>query len=312
MRPGTGGCLLTTLLALSAGAGVIRYDLRYTFVYQQTSAAPPTTPGVYVWSSRVDLEESGDASLASVTTPGNIGAFLFPVGESSFLASRSFASEASMNWSFPAGSYTITLAGGTLGGIATLINRPATTFYPQAIPSFTPASLNAIASAPVTLPWPLAFNSFSLPAGANAGQTVLRITTESGTEIFSTPLGAGASGVLIPAGTMLPSTPYRLRLAFSAQQSNPSAGFPGATAVVAFDRETIYAFTTKAACKADLNGDTVVDDTDFVIFSDAYQILLCSDAAMPPGCPADIVRDGVVDDTDFVVFARAYEALVCP
>ncbi len=312
MRSCIGGCLLTMLLATSAGAGVIRYDLRYTFVYQQTSPTPPTTPGVYVWSSRVDLEESGDASLASVTTPGNIGAFLFPVGESSFLASRSFASEASMNWSFPAGSYTITIAGGTLGGIAAALNRPAATFYPQAIPTFTPASLNAIAAAPVTIPWPLTFNSFSLPPGANSGQTVLRITTESGTEIFSAPLVAGASGVLIPANTMLPATNYRLRLAFSAQQANPSTGFPGATAFVAFDRETIYAFGTRAACKADLTGDTIVDDADFVIFSEAYQILLCADASMPSGCPADLVTDGLVDDTDFVVFSQAYEALVCP
>lgn len=312
MRSSAGGIALTLLLAHCATAGVIRFDLRYTFVYQQTTAAPPTTPGVYVWSSRVDLEESGDASLASVTTPGNIGAFLFPVGESSFLASRSFASEASMNWSFPPGSYTITLAGGTLGGIATSIVRPSSTFYPQAIPSFTPATLNAIAAAPVSIPWPLSFNGFSLPSGANAGQTTLRITTESGTEIFSAPLSAAASGVVVPAGTMLPSTNYRLRLAFSAQQSNPSSGFPGATAVVAFDRETIYAFTTRATCIADLNNDTIVDDTDFVIFADAYQILLCSDPLMPAGCASDLVRDGAVDDTDFVVFAQAYQSLVCP
>ncbi len=66
------------------------------------------------------------------------------------------------------------------------------------------------------------------------------------------------------------------------------------------------------ACPGDLNGDGLVDDSDFVAFAAAYDLLLCSDPGMPPGCPADLNGDGFVDDADFVLFASAYDQLLCP
>jgi hypothetical protein len=65
-------------------------------------------------------------------------------------------------------------------------------------------------------------------------------------------------------------------------------------------------------CLGDLNGDGQVDDRDFVIFVAAYNLLLCTDPAMPPNCPADLNDDGQVDDSDFVLFVAAYDLLVCP
>jgi len=65
-------------------------------------------------------------------------------------------------------------------------------------------------------------------------------------------------------------------------------------------------------CPADINGDGVVDDTDFSLFAVAYNILDCADPAMPAGCPADINGDGFVDDSDFSGFVVAYNQLVCP
>jgi len=65
-------------------------------------------------------------------------------------------------------------------------------------------------------------------------------------------------------------------------------------------------------CPADLNGDHVVNDFDFLIFLPAYDILDCADPTMPQGCPADINEDGVVDDADFLIFLPAYDTLVCP
>lgn len=67
-----------------------------------------------------------------------------------------------------------------------------------------------------------------------------------------------------------------------------------------------------AKCTGDLNSDGVVNDADFVAFAFAYNLLLCSDPAMPAGCPADLNRDTFVDDTDFSIFVGAYDALVCP
>ncbi|MBS0190804.1 MAG: M12 family metallo-peptidase [Phycisphaerales bacterium] len=65
-------------------------------------------------------------------------------------------------------------------------------------------------------------------------------------------------------------------------------------------------------CPADFNCDTTVDDSDFVLFSDAYSLFDCSDPNMPAGCPADLTHDGFVDDNDFVLFSDAYTALLCP
>ncbi|MBS0190157.1 MAG: immunoglobulin domain-containing protein [Phycisphaerales bacterium] len=72
------------------------------------------------------------------------------------------------------------------------------------------------------------------------------------------------------------------------------------------------AISVAAACPSDLNHDAVVDDSDFVLFAGAYDLLLCSDPAMPAGCPADLNADTFVDDADFSIFAVAYDNLLCP
>jgi len=66
------------------------------------------------------------------------------------------------------------------------------------------------------------------------------------------------------------------------------------------------------ACRSDLSADGYVDDTDFVQFAVAYDLLDCTDPNMPAGCPADVNGDGFVDDGDFVLFATAYDLLECP
>ncbi|MBX3387957.1 MAG: hypothetical protein KF691_00735 [Phycisphaeraceae bacterium] len=69
---------------------------------------------------------------------------------------------------------------------------------------------------------------------------------------------------------------------------------------------------TESSCPGDLNGDGFVDDADFVIFVNAYNILDCFDPSMPTGCPADLNGDDFVDDADFVIFVAAYNELICP
>ncbi|MBX3387950.1 MAG: hypothetical protein KF691_00700 [Phycisphaeraceae bacterium] len=66
------------------------------------------------------------------------------------------------------------------------------------------------------------------------------------------------------------------------------------------------------SCPGDINNDGFVDDSDFVLFVAAYNILDCSDPSMPAGCPADLNNDGFVDDADFVIFVGAYNQLLCP
>ncbi len=89
----------------------------------------------------------------------------------------------------------------------------------------------------------------------------------------------------------------RLGMVFSS--TAPNSGGPGGLRI---------AMRIRVDCIGDLNGDQVVDDTDFSIFAVAYNVLDCGDAAMAVGCPADFNLDGVVDDADFLVFAPAYDA----
>ena len=82
-----------------------------------------------------------------------------------------------------------------------------------------------------------------------------------------------------------------------------------------FQRSFISAVTVERlaiTCVGDLNGDNVVDDSDFQIFASAYDLLLCSDPVMPVGCPSDFNSDAVVDDSDFILFVGAYDRLLCP
>lgn len=65
-------------------------------------------------------------------------------------------------------------------------------------------------------------------------------------------------------------------------------------------------------CPGDLNNDGLVDDLDFVIFANSYNVYDCADPTMPDYCLADLNRDEVVDDNDFVIFANAYDQLLCP
>ncbi|MBX3381779.1 MAG: hypothetical protein KF805_16925 [Phycisphaeraceae bacterium] len=74
-----------------------------------------------------------------------------------------------------------------------------------------------------------------------------------------------------------------------------------------------YTLQVNGSCAtSDLSGDGFVNDVDFVLFASAYNLLVCTDPAMPAGCPADINKDGFVDDSDFLFFVSAYDALICP
>lgn len=57
-------------------------------------------------------------------------------------------------------------------------------------------------------------------------------------------------------------------------------------------------------CPGDFNGDSEVDDTDFVLFADYYQAFFD-----PRG---DLNGDSLTDDVDFVQFANGYDRLACP
>lgn len=60
-------------------------------------------------------------------------------------------------------------------------------------------------------------------------------------------------------------------------------------------------------CAPDLNGDGVIDDVDFVLFAQNYDLF-----SVPPASGAcDFNDDAQIDDVDFVIFASAYDQYVC-
>lgn len=92
---------------------------------------------------------------------------------------------------------------------------------------------------------------------------------------------------------------------FTGQPSPPPSGDVAKQPIIG-------TYNIATVCSGDLNNDGYVDDSDFVLFVNAYNILDCADPAMPAGCPADFNGDGVVDDGDFVIFVQSYDLLVCP
>ncbi|MBX3388907.1 MAG: S8 family serine peptidase [Phycisphaeraceae bacterium] len=64
----------------------------------------------------------------------------------------------------------------------------------------------------------------------------------------------------------------------------------------------------RVLCAGDLNGDSLVEDSDFEIFIQAYNELIA------PGGPytgADFNGDGFTDDEDFQYFVQSYDQLLC-
>ena len=91
--------------------------------------------------------------------------------------------------------------------------------------------------------------------------------------------------------------------------ANPRYLFNGAASGV-YNRVAVLG--SWASCAADFNGDGQVDDVDFVLFAQQYDLFVCSAPGMPAGCAADLDDNGQVDDVDFVLFAQQYDGFVCP
>ncbi len=137
------------------------------------------------------------------------------------------------------------------------------------------------------------------PPNAGPGLVVVPLNTSA----FFAELNARIpQGSIIIGGsitTLVGNSPQRI-FGFSGYEP----GFGG--------RATLSLTIGEAPCPGDLNSDGQVDDSDFVLFASAYNLLDCADPAMPAGCPSDLNADTTVDDSDFVVFAAAYNELVCP
>lgn len=144
---------------------------------------------------------------------------------------------------------------------------------------------------------------WKIPSGhatASNAQAFLQLRKGNTTSFEYSGTIANRSGVLEPGA-------YTLLL----EASGASDFLSGGTASDAsFSIE--FELSPIRVCVADFNLDNMVDDGDFVVFVNSYDILDCGDMSMPAGCPADLNGDLVVDDADFSIFVVAYDALWCP
>ena len=140
----------------------------------------------------------------------------------------------------------------------------------------------------------------------NLAAVELRLRRESGATILSAaaPDEAGTVGNVNSTAKLGAG-----RYVFTVTAGS-SAGVCSPTNTNADLAADITATLAVLTCPADLNDDGFVDDTDFVLFAQAYDLFACD--AQTAYCAGDLEGDGFVDDTDFVFFAQAYDLFACP
>ncbi len=147
--------------------------------------------------------------------------------------------------------------------------------------------------------------------GANSSSVNFVVYQAGGSLFWSGSLPPGDTSFTIPGGTIDAGRAYFGVMYYTVSFGENGAGISGGSHANSFSRNVTFYFNTRGPCPADLNGDGYVDDADFVMFVQAYNLLYCSDAAMPDKCAADLTNDGYVLDDDFVEFVPAYDQLLC-
>jgi endonuclease I len=166
-----------------------------------------------------------------------------------------------------------------------------------------------------SVPVPI-FNRFSTPGFTAA----LDIDSVSG---VSTPLASASvlSTTLAPFSGIAENSSLAASVSFDSTQpvgsyqivytiQTSDFNLPGAIARPSLTLTVLGQIA--ANCPGDLNNDSQIDDSDFVLFATAYDLFDCTAPEMPAGCPSDLNGDNAVDDSDFVQFATAYDAFLCP
>ncbi len=137
--------------------------------------------------------------------------------------------------------------------------------------------------------------------------------TRNGVDLFDGPGGASNGGGTVSGASGVLGSPTRndlLTLTISGARPSDTGEY-AVTFANTCGTSSASASEVVRGCPCDLDGNDLVDDGDFSVFTIAYDTLDCADPAMSPGCPADLNGDGFVDDADFQVFVGAYHGMVC-
>lgn len=279
-----------------------------------TGSASVVIPNTATTTARMKVQGSGKIFFDISNTNFTITAAANPSNPTNPQASPSSVcagDSVTLSVDAPPGGVVIDWYSGSCGGTfvatGTSINvNPvaATSYYARARRTSDSAVSAGCASASVSiLPAPVA------PIGASSDRDNL-CQFDGGSIVLSAAGGSGSTlrwftgscaGTQIGTGNGLSISAPTITTTYYARWET-SCGVSGCAAVT----------VTVRVCPADFNCDQVVDDSDFVIFANSYDIFDCAEPSMINNCAADINGDGFVDDTDFVMFAAAYDAFECP
>lgn len=226
----TSACLI--LVAEAARADV---DLAWLFKweeYEQVSHAAPTTPVYNAFYPYVRADIGDFDAPATLTGPtGSLGTTFF--AGSNFVTSEHyvdlFANRAALDAAAPNGDYTFTLNGGLLdsqSGSIPLVNP-----WPEQIPTFTPASFDALQSANPGQSIDVSWNSF-VPAPIAADPRVrlfLLDLTDYSFPIEEQAMPASTTNYTIPSNILQAGRDYALQVIFSNATETTGPAFGSAS-----------------------------------------------------------------------------------
>jgi hypothetical protein len=285
--------LCAGILTPMALGQVVDYSLYYLSFSAQTDRDGTVVPLSFVLSSGLSTVGVDDISAAVMNMPeGNF--FSYSGSESSYTF-LSGGDESLILSAFPPGEYFPCVSGGTLGDLCgDTITVPAPTLS-DIQPVITPETFDALASYDTASDFIVSFTPFSIQPGAQFAITFLYMINDNTGQLDVIYFDdAPVAEFNIPAGTLVPGTPYRLALYHSSRHYPAVTNF--GTPLVAFDRNITIPFVTldaAAPCVADFNQDGGVDGLDVEVFFEAW---VNADAS------ADTNQDGGVDGTDVEIF----------
>lgn len=223
------------------------------------------------------------------------------------------ASLAALDTEMPPGTYEFTYTGDVLNGGSHQFEMLPSAFCPE-VPELLGDTYSRLQNykSDLSADFTGSMGGFTDQTGANAsGINFIIYDVGKGGVFWSGSAAPTDTSFTIPGGSIEDGRAYFGVMFYTVSYSEPGAGVDGGSHTNAFGRNVFFYFNTRGPCPADLNGDSMVDDEDFVLFVQAYNLLYCNDPAAVNKCPADLTNDGYVQDDDFVAFVPAYNQLVC-
>ena len=248
----SGTALLAAALLASttaAHAAINNYALFRVGSFTQNSTAAPTTADGYFFSDRAFVDSADDFDGASLTdprprSPTALTLVSDPVSPFLNFGSPFDPTQAALDADFPAGTYSTTATNSITNATQTVsVGVTNLNVFSHTIPARTPAGYTAIPNINPTADTNIAVNTFRPDDAANESDIFFTLFDTAGNSVFDAGfLTSDTTGITLPAGTLLPNTPYTYTLIFSDRINSidPDGIFDD----LGYDLSTSGAFTT--------------------------------------------------------------------